>query len=242
MTACGSPRDTHAAPSGRTPSSAAPVLLFRGTGTSPGDVAALEAILDTNRLDYATADSAGLNAMGEEGIRRYRLLIVPGGNFVDIGNGLSSGTIANIRNDVRNGLNYLGICAGAFVAGRFPEPYKGFDLTSGVQFRFYAAEAQGIRKTVVAVSVAGGSTLDQYWEDGPQLTGWGATVARYPDGTPAIVEGSFGAGWIILTGIHPEAPDSWRRGMIFGTPSSTDQAFAATLIRAALDRTSLPHF
>jgi len=242
MTACGSPRDTHAVPSGRTPSSPTAILLFTGTGTSPADVAALEAILNASHLDYVTADSADLNAMDEERIRRYRLLIVPGGNFVEIGNGLSSGTIENIRNDVRNGLNYLGICAGAFVAGRFPEPYKSLNLTSGVQFRFYGAEGQGIRKTVVAVSVAGGSTLDQYWEDGPQLTGWGATVARYPDGTPAVVEGLFGAGWIILTGIHPEASESWRRGMTFGTPSSTDQAFAATLIRAARDRTSLPHF
>jgi len=175
-------------------------------------------------------------------MRRYRLLIVPGGNFVEIGNGLSSGTIANIRNTVRTGLNYLGICAGAFVAGRFPKPYKSLDLTSGVQFRFYAAEGQGIRKTVVAITVPGGSTLDQYWEDGPQLTGWGATLAKYPDGTPAVVEGTFGAGWVLLTGIHPEAPDSWRRGMTFSTPSSTDHAFAATLIRAALDRTSLPRF
>src|SRR5262249_29132253 len=109
MTACGSPRDTHAALSGRTPSSSAPILLFTGTGTSPGDVAALEAILNTEHLDYATVDSAGLNAMDEDAITRYRLLIVPGGNFVEIGKGLSSGTIANIRVGVRGGLNYLGV-------------------------------------------------------------------------------------------------------------------------------------
>ena len=180
--------------------------------------------------------------MDEESIRRYRLLIVPGGNFVAIGNGLSSGSIANIRKGVRKGLNYLGICAGAFLAGRFPKPYNSLDLTSGVQFGFYAAAGQGIRKTVVAIAVAGGPTLDQYWEDGPQLTGWGASVARYPDGTPAITEGTFGAGSVILTGIHPEAPESWGRGMTFRTPSSTNHAFAATLIHAALNRTSLPHF
>jgi hypothetical protein len=239
ITACGTPRDSHVA---ARDSHIGPILLFTGTGTSPGDVAALEAVLNANHLDYATADSAGLNAMDEEGIRRYRLLIVPGGNFVEIGNGLSSGTIANVRTDVRNGLNYLGICAGAFLAGHFPQPYKSLNLTSGVQFGFYAAARQGIRKTVVEIAIAGGPTLDQYWEDGPQLTGWGAAVATYPDGTPAVVEGSYGAGWIVLTGIHPEAPESWRRGMAFSTPSTTDQAFAATLIHAALDRTSLPHF
>ena len=68
---------------------------------------------------------------------------------------------------MRSGLNYLGICAGAILAG------ENFDLT-GVRFRFYSAEDRGIRKEVVATTSADGSTLDQYWEDGPQLSGWGA--------------------------------------------------------------------
>ena len=219
----------------------APILLFTGTGTSAGDVAALETILNTNHLTYATVGSAQLNGMDADRIRRHRLLIFPGGNFVQIGNGLTSRTTANIRDGVQNGLNYLGICAGAFLAGSFPEPYKGLNLTSGVQFGFFDA-VRSVHKTTVAITIAGGPTLDQYWEDGPQLTGWGAGIAKYPDGTPAVVQGTFGAGWIILTGIHPEAPESWRRGMTFTTPATTDNAFAATLIRAALNRTSLSHF
>src|SRR5690348_9643472 len=95
----------------------APILLFNGTGTSANDVAALEAALNSSRLNYTTANSSQLNQMGESRIREYRLLIVPGGNFVDIGNSLTSSTTASIRNAVRNGLNYLGICAGAFFAG-----------------------------------------------------------------------------------------------------------------------------
>jgi hypothetical protein len=42
--------------------------------------------------------------------------------------------------------------------------------------------------------------------------------------------------------VHPEAPESWRRGLTFSTPATTDNAFAATLIHAALNRTSLSHF
>jgi glutamine amidotransferase-like uncharacterized protein len=219
----------------------APILLFTGTGTSRGDVAALEAILETNHLNYATVSSAELNTMAEEEIRRHRLLIVPGGNFVEIANSLTPDTTANIRNGVQHGLNYLGICAGAFLAGSFPQPYTSLNLTSGVQFRFYAA-GDGIHKAAVAITVARGATLDQYWEDGPQLTGWGEVVAKYPDGTPAVVQGMSGSGWMILTGVHPEASDSWRRGMTFNTPSSADNAFAATLIQAALNRISLSHF
>ena len=173
-------------------------------------------------------------------IGRYRLLIVPGGNFVDIANSLTPARAASIRNAVQNGLNYLGICAGAFFAGN--SPYNGLNLTAGVRFGFYAAEARGVRKTVAAITPAGEPALDAYWEDGPQLTGWGAVVAKYPDGTPAIVEGAVGRGWVILTGVHLEAPEDWRRGMNFATPLSEATAYAAKLIDAALNRGSLPHY
>ena len=217
----------------------APILLFDGTGTSPGDVAALETILNNNQLDYSTVNSSRLNAMSESQLRKYRLLIVPGGNFIHLGNSLTPNTTANIRNAVQNGLNYLGICAGGFFAGN--SGYNGLNLTSGVRFGFYSAENRGIRKAAVAITTAGSATLDHYWEDGPQFTGWGAVVGRYPDGTPAIVEGTSGSGWVVLTGVHPEAPAAWRRGMTFTTPVGVDNAYAATLIRAALNRSPLSH-
>ena len=178
--------------------------------------------------------------MSESRIGSYRLLIVPGGNFEHIGNSLSASTTTNVRNAIQHGLNYFGICAGAFFAGN--SPYNGLNLTSGSRFEFYAAEAKGIRKAAVPIVTADRKTLDLYWEDGPQLAGWGAAVAKYPDGTPAVVEGPFGEGWVILTGVHPEAPESWRRGMTFRTPVDVAQAYAAALIRAALDRESLPHY
>lgn len=210
----------------------ASILLFNGTGTSRNDVAAVEAILAAGHLDYATATSSQLNRMSESSLRDYRLLIVPGGNFVDIGNGLTSSTTGNVRRAVESGLNYLGLCAGGFFAGNLP--YNGLNLTSGVRFPFYAAENRGVRKASPA--------LDQYWEDGPQFTGGGEVVGRYPDGTPAIVQGTYGTGLVTLSGIHPEAPDSWRRGLIFHTPAGADHAYAEMLIRAACDRVTLPHF
>jgi glutamine amidotransferase-like uncharacterized protein len=215
----------------------APVLLFDGQGTSPNDVAALEAVLRRDGLAYATVSSSRLNAMDEAQLLAHRLLIVPGGDFVDIGNGLTPRTAAHVRAAVQHGLSYLGVCAGAFVAG--DSPYNGLNLTSGVRFHFYAAEARGVRKAVVPITGADATTLDQYWEDGPQLAGWGAVVATYPDGTPAVAEGAFGRGWVVLTGVHPEAPAGWRRGLTFRTPAEVDNAYAATLVRAALQRRSL---
>ena len=222
------------------PGGTAQILLFNGTGTSPNDVAAFETILKDKHVNYSKVNSSQLNVMSESQLRGYGLLIVPGGNFIDIGNGLTPGATANIRNAVQNGLNYLGVCAGAFFAGN--SPTNGLNLTSGVKFGFYAAEDRGIRKAAVPIAVAGAPTLEHYWEDGPQLTGWGAVVGKYPDGTPAIVQGTCGSGWVILSGVHPEAPANWRRGMTFTTPASTDNAYAWTLIHAALNRESLPHY
>jgi hypothetical protein len=214
----------------------APVLLFTGTGTSPGDVVAVRRILDDSGLAYATATSAQLDAMDAARLRAHRLLIVPGGNFLEIGDGLTPRATASVRDAVHGGVHYLGLCAGAFIAGE--TGHNALNLT-GVRYRFYAISAQGIRKAAVPIARPGQPTLEHYWEDGPQLAGWGAPIATYPDGTPAIVEGAVGRGWVVLSGVHPEAPESWRDGMTFRTPAAADNAFAATLIRAALDRTPL---
>ncbi|MEO8619628.1 MAG: BPL-N domain-containing protein [bacterium] len=223
-----------------TPRAAPAVLLFTGAGTSPNDVAAIEAVLDDKRLPYASVSSEQLNAMTEAQMMAYQLMVVPGGNFIAISESLTPATTTNVHNAVQGGLNYLGICAGAFVAGR--GSYNSFNLTSGTRFGFYAAEARGIRKTAVAISAVDASAIEHYWVDGPELTGWGAVVGKYPDGTPAIVEGASGKGWVILTGVHPEAPENWRRGMNFSTPASVANSYAATLVEAALHRTVLPHY
>jgi hypothetical protein len=165
-------------------------------------------------------------------------LIIPGGNFEEIGKALTADTTARLRNAVSGGLSYLGICAGAFFAGA--SPYSGLNLTSGVRFPFYALEDQGLRKAAVGITTADAPPLEVYWEDGPQLTGWGAVVARYPDNTPPVVQGSFGEGWAVLTGVHAEAPESWRRDLAFTTPVAPSRAYAARLIDAALHRRRLP--
>src|SRR4051794_24713735 len=145
--------------SGHVPS----VLLFNGTGTSPNDVAAIETLLEKSRISYSTASSAQLDEMSAARLRAYRLVIIAGGDFTRIGSDVRKDTAAKLRDAVRHGVNYLGICAGAFFAGR--SPYNGLNLTSGVQFGFYSAEARGVRKAAVAISGPGTPALDEYWED-----------------------------------------------------------------------------
>jgi Biotin-protein ligase, N terminal len=124
------------------PAAGAPILLFNRTGTSANDIAPVETILNNNNLSYWTANSLQMNGMSESQLRGYRLLIIPGGNFIDIGRSLNSSTAANIHNAVQHGFNYLGICAGAFLAGNSSH-YNGLNLTSGVKFGFLLRRRKG---------------------------------------------------------------------------------------------------
>jgi glutamine amidotransferase-like uncharacterized protein len=247
FTACGTPgstlgmastKQTKAVPLSK--AGTAPVLLFNGTGTSPTDVVAIETILDADKLAYSTANSSQLNSMSQAQLQAFQLLIVPGGNSITIGNNLNSSTSDKIHDAVTSGgLNYLGVCAGGFFGGA--SIYNGLNLTSGVWFDFYKDESKGIHKAAVQIANPNGS-LDQYWQDGPQFPGWGSIVGEYPNGAPAIVEGRSGQGWVILVGVHPEAPNNWRGGMNFTTSAAVDNAYAITLVNAALKGTSLPHY
>lgn len=216
------------------------ILLFVGKGISPNDLRAVKRILDAKQFFYSTVDSPGLNAMTEGQLLAYRLLIIPGGNYLTMSDGLTPKTATNVHNAVLNGLNYLGICAGGLMAGNAAS--NSLNLASGVRVGFYGVVNRGIHKAAVPIQCADATTQEHYWEDGPQFNGWGAVVARYPDGTAAIVEGRSGKGWVILCGTHPEAPEAWRRGMDFTAPVSIANHYAGTLVEAAFNGTSLPHF
>jgi Biotin-protein ligase, N terminal len=243
----------------QTPLASSGILVFNGTGTTWGDRTALEYVITNNlRLDYDTVDSACLNKMSVANLYAYKLLIIPGGNSITIGKNISTTATANIKTAVRTyGLHYLGVCAGAFLASwagssGYNDIYLldndiWFDL-----FRDSSCGTNNILLTSETLSLADGSTIAVYWEDGPQLTPqqggpWGTVVAKYPNGQPAIIQGLAGKGWTLLQGVHPEAPRSWGCGSgctcNFGnTTQAEDFAYSATLISAALNGTVLPHY
>ena len=217
-----------------------PILLFNGTGTSPNDVEAIKNILSSNDMDFELVNTAQLNELDTNDLKKYKLIIIPGGNFIEIGKSLTVETAHNIQAAVHGGLNYLGICAGGFLAGNTQN--NSFNIAGDTQFKFYSAEDKGIRKTALAVTNADGVMIEHYWEDGPQFSGWGEVVSKYPDGSPATVEGSYGSGWVVLTGVHAEAPESWRKEFHFSTSTTNSHQYAIQLIKAAMKKTVLPHF
>jgi glutamine amidotransferase-like uncharacterized protein len=217
-----------------------PIILFNGSGTSPNDVEAIKKNLSSNHMDFVLINSAQLNELDTSQLRKYKLIIIPGGNFIDIGKSLTEETANNIQKAVYQGLNYLGICAGGFLAGNTRN--NSFNIAKDVQFKFYSAENKGIKKTAIAITNADGSIIEHYWEDGPQFSGWGDVVSKYPDSTPATVQGSYGSGWVVLTGIHPEAPENWRKEFNFSTSTENSHKYATMLIKAAIEKKAMPHF
>jgi hypothetical protein len=47
---------------------------------------------------------------------------------------------------------------------------------------------------------------------------------------------------VILCGVHPEAPENWRRSLNFTTSARDANNYAGTLNEAALNGTWLPHY
>jgi glutamine amidotransferase-like uncharacterized protein len=216
------------------------ILLFSGTGASSEDVDAVAKVLKDRGFDYATANSRQLNGMSESELMAYRLIIIPGGNFITMGSSLRPETTRRIRGTVERGVNYLGICAGGLLAGAAKS--NSLNLTDGVKFGFYAVVNRNIHKAAVPITFISGPEIESYWEDGPQFTGWGQVVGKYPDGTPAIVQGTLGEGSVILCGVHPEAPESWRSRLPFTTSANAAREYAGTLVDAALNGKQLPHY
>ncbi|HWS16636.1 MAG TPA: BPL-N domain-containing protein [Candidatus Elarobacter sp.] len=224
------------------------ILLFNGTGTS-SDVQALEYVITNNmHMDYDTVNSAGLDGMSVAQMAAYKLLIIPGGDSITIGNNLAASTLANIKTAVRtNGLHYLGVCAGAFLASYAgTSGYNDINLLDGIWFNMYPETAEPAAELLSRPQ--GQGSIDVYWEDGPSMAtqggSWGTIVAKYPNyGQPAaIIQGFAGKGWTLLQGVHPEAPASWRTCCTFTTSLADDLAYSATLITAVLNGTVLPHY
>lgn len=225
------------------------VMLYIGTGTTDHDYYALEREMDAMGLTYDTADWNGeagaeiqFSTVTQAVFDAHGLFVIPGGWSSSITTPWTTATVQTVQQAVlQDGVSYLGVCAGAFVAGS-----NKVNLTGQPQFSFYSPFYQQINEEMVDLSLPNGSQMDTFWFDGPDLQGFGNVIAKYPDGTSAVAEQTVpNNGFMVLSGLHSEAPASWFNSYglsMSGNPIQTDFAFAASLIDAALTKAPLPHF
>ncbi|MEU9337201.1 BPL-N domain-containing protein [Streptomyces sp. NPDC048290] len=168
-----------------------------------------------------------------------RLYVQPGGGADLAGTWRHlRGSAGAVRDWVRAGGSYLGLCFGAYLAGRDP----GFDLLPGDTGGYIdspGATVRDARDTVVRVDWRG-TPRHMYFQDGPAFyldRGADATVlATYPDGTPAVVVAPYGVGRVGVSGPHPEADASWYTEKGLRNPDGVRSDLAYELIEATMGR------
>jgi glutamine amidotransferase-like uncharacterized protein len=215
------------------------VLVYNGSGASAGDVSALIPRLEFLGYSYTLANEAQMNTMSRAQYDEYGLILWPGGDSIAMGSALSKETTGHIHDSiVLDGVSYLGFCAGAFMA-ETSSLYNTFKLAT-TYFNFYDQGAIG----VVNIAFPGGMSDEIVYWDGPQLSGWGQVVAKYPSGDPAIVQDFVGRnhGFVMLSGVHPEAPLTWDVPGYVEGQQTPDNTVAVSLVSAALNKAPLSHY
>ena len=215
------------------------MLFYNGVGVTTGEITDLEAMITRAGYTYKAVDAADLAIMTPAELAAYRLIVWPGGNAITQENALSAANqevFTNIHNAVvKSGVSYIGFCAGSFIAETSNE-YHTFDLAR-TYFNFYK------QNTIETLSIEFPQAPSKelvYW-NGPVVK-FGYTIARFPNGAEAIGEDFVGKGFVILSGLHPEAALNWGVTGYTAAEQTVDNNYAVTLIKAAYNRTLLPHY
>ena len=221
-------------------------LLFSGTGTWSTEVSAIEAIFSAHNVSYTVVTSAQLDSMQLSDLAQFGMFVFPGGEGTQEAQSLSAATHANLRAAVQvAGVSYIGFCAGAFI-GVAPAPAAGQDVSYGFGIvstpllAYYELESQNVTYQSTLESFPDGSTMPILWYGGPVTPNVGV-IAKYPTGEPAISEMWSGAGYVVLSGVHPtiSSTDLTSLGV---TPNTDETAFAWSLFNSALNQKPLPTF
>jgi len=233
-------------PKPSSPSYSTQVLLFNGTGVSTSDWQSTESIIKNQGWSYQLVNSAELNAMSLEELSNFGVIIVPGGYGGTITSNLTTAARLRIRQAVRDyGVGYVGFCAGAWVAvgpeaeGRTVAGYGLAVAQGSVLPSYYPGGNSSLTAAMVPVTFPDGSSRQLVWWGGPSTPEWSqGVVGRYSTGQPAISETWAGKGLVVISGPHPEAPQSWRATA--GTDSDgLDYKIAINMIQAAMNRQPL---
>ena len=224
-----------------------PVLLYNGEGAASADVTALAGILNAHDVSYELIDENELNAMAADDLLHFGTIVWPGGLAGTGTKALSKDArIAVRRAVVEFGVSYVGFCAGAFMAMNAPPvgdnaAVYGFGIVpyDGILPEY---EPNGVHQhdhpQTVVVNLPGGKTQDVAWYGGPFFPTANEVLARYKDGTPAMMQTYSGMGFVVLSGPHPESPPAW----VSTTDTDgtvIDRELAWSLINAGLTRTRL---
>jgi glutamine amidotransferase-like uncharacterized protein len=219
---------------------AADVAIYAGRGVWEDSVVACQEMF---RWMNHTVELVNAEYINEVGLEGFRVLVVPGGDMYAYAEDISSEGKENIRNFVRNGGGYIGICGGAYFAAK-RVVWRGSQLAMTPLGLFNGTATGPIDEimpypnyTMCKINIVNhvhpitependSITILYYW--GPALTSDGETnvtvLGQYEKGSqPAIVSLEYSQGRVFLIGTHPEIEeDSNRDKVVFGDEFSDE--------------------
>ncbi|MCD6480286.1 hypothetical protein J7L65_05835 [Candidatus Bathyarchaeota archaeon] len=185
----------------------AEVYVYAGSGAVlAGDV---EKALRMLKIPYREIDEDYIHRGGLE--KGCRVLIIPGGYTAEMVSALAPQGLKEIRNFVRGGGLYIGICAGAYMAAErveVPGRPEGLGIINVTNMRMRGIGVVEIRVVDPDHPLVEGcpKRIRIWYQNGPHMmAGRGVEViAVYEDGSAAIVSARYGEGLVILFSPHPE--------------------------------------
>lgn len=151
--------------------------------------------------------------LNSSNLNKFDLYIQPGGgqDIPAAYDAIGDEGAEAIRNFVRSGKGFLGLCMGAYLADK---DWIGLiDAPLDTEAGRPGAEATDEGDYTLTI-LWGGKKESAYYQDGPYLnnssTSKGFTpISWYSNGDVAMAAYTYGKGKVVLTGPHPEADESW---------------------------------
>ena len=219
------------------PSTAA---VYRGPGACTGCAEALATLLQ--QAGFATRFVGPEDLSRDATFEGISLYAQPGGDdtmsvYRAIGPQRWPAVVTRIQRFVRGGGHYLGVCLGGFLAARWmddPETIPALQLVSGTADYYTQTPRPYRQDQVIPVFwLSPPATRFVYFQEGPTFNVPGATIlARYENGTPAVLVTPYGAGRVGLSGVHLEAPSDWYASYQLNDPDGPDGDLGLKLIGA----------
>jgi len=151
--------------------------------------------------------------LNSRNLNKFDMYIQPGGgqDIPAAYDAISDEGAEAIRNFVRSGKRFLGICMGAYLADKDWIGLIDVPLDSEVGRPGSEAADEG---DYTLSLLWGGKKESAYFQDGPYLSNSSASkgftpISWYSNGDVAMAAYTYGKGKVVLSGPHPEADESW---------------------------------
>lgn len=205
-------------------------LIYDGPGVCPEDC--LKAASNIAKMAGFTPIYVKAKSQDYSVFRDAAVWIQPGGVAGTAAEVMSEHLKNNLRAFLLSGGGYVGFCAGAFLATQ--EIGDGGLEGLGI----LNAETRLLHSSnhVRLFNIQWGQNKRHiYWEGGPYFKIYTQSnievMATYPNGLAAAVRAPYGAGRVFVTGLHPEAPKSWKDDEHFEDPDGDDFDLAVTMVK-----------